>query len=395
MELIDRLAAQIRKRETRTLLRQRRCVETACAAHLRVDGSERINFASNDYLGLAAHPRLRAALAEGAARYGAGSGGSALLCGHSRVHGQLEEALAAFAGGFVDTPRALYFCTGYLANLAVLPTLANSAGRRGATIFSDALNHASLIDASRLSQACVQVYPHADTAALAALLAECETPLKLIVSDGVFSMEGDIAPLERLKALAEQYRAWLIVDDAHGFGVLGETGAGVLSAQALRSPHLIYIATLGKAAGVAGAFVVAHQIVIEWLIQCARPYLFSTAPPPALAHAVLESLALIASDEGAARRAQLQQAIARARTLLPRTRWQPLDSNTAIQPLVIGDAAQTLAVARALDAQGLWVPAIRFPSVALGAARLRISLSAGHSEDDLDQLTEALLGFAC
>jgi 8-amino-7-oxononanoate synthase len=350
------------------------------------DGREIIGFASNDYLGLAAHPALAEALAEGAHRYGAGSGGSHLLGGHSRAHAQAEDDLAAFTGGFVADARALYFSTGYMANLATLTALAG----RGTTIFSDALNHASLIDGARLSRADVQVYPHADADALDAMLAASDAPVKVIVSDTVFSMDGDIAPLARLTELAERHGAWLVIDDAHGFGVLGRDGRGAADAFGLKSEQIVYVGTLGKAAGVAGAFVVAHPSVIEWLVQRARTYIFTTASPPAIAHAVSASVKLIGGDEGRTRRAHLQQLIARTREILRATRYLPVDSHTAVQPLVIGSNEETLAVAAALDRAGLWVPAIRPPTVPAGTSRLRISLSAAHAFDDLDRLAAAL-----
>ncbi|HWX11369.1 MAG TPA: 8-amino-7-oxononanoate synthase [Trinickia sp.] len=386
MFLLDTLREGLVELDARGLTRRRRIAETPCGAHMNVDGRAIVGFASNDYLGLAAHPALAAALAEGASRYGTGSGGSHLLGGHSRAHAQLEDDLAAFCGGFVDAPRALSFCTGYMANLATLTTLAG----RGTTLFSDALNHASLIDGARLSRADVQIYPHGDTAALAAMLEASDSSVKLIVTDGVFSMDGDIAPLGRLLALAERHGAWLVVDDAHGFGALGPQGRGVLAQLALRSPHLVYVCTFGKAAGVAGAAVVAHETVIEWLVQRARPYIFTTAAPSAVAHAVSASLALIASVEGDARRTHLATLIERTRNILRETRWQPVDSHTAIQPLVIGDNETTLALAARFDAEGLWVPAIRPPTVPAGTSRLRISLSAAHSHDDLARLETAL-----
>jgi 8-amino-7-oxononanoate synthase len=386
--LFDTLKQGLADIDQRGLRRRRRIADTACAAHMTVDGRAIIGFASNDYLGLAAHETLRAALAEGARRYGAGSGGSHLLGGHSRAHAQLEDELAAFSGGFVDNPRALYFSTGYMANLAVMSTLAG----RGTLVFSDALNHASLIDGVRLSRADVQIYPHADVEALDAMLdaSSDEAATKVIVTDTVFSMDGDIAPLARLVELAERYGAWLVVDDAHGFGVLGPQGRGALAHAALRSPHLVYVGTLGKAAGVAGAFVVAHETVVEWLVQRARPYIFTTASPPAVAHAVSASIALIASDEGDARRQHLAALIETTRAMLRRTRWLPVDSHTAVQPLVIGGNEETLALAAALDSKGLWVPAIRPPTVPAGTSRLRISLSAAHSVEDLALLSDAL-----
>jgi 8-amino-7-oxononanoate synthase len=403
MHLFETLEAGLRQIDAQGLRRRRRSADSGCAAHQQIDGRPLVAFASNDYLGLASHPLLAAALAEGAARYGAGSGGSHLLGGHSRAHALLEDQLAEFSGGFVDNARALYFSTGYMANLATLGALAalgavNPGGNvstggagNGATIFSDALNHASLIDGARLARADVRVYPHADAATLATMLEDCASPVKLIVTDSVFSMDGDLAPLAALLALAERHGAWLVVDDAHGFGVLGEHGAGALEHLQLRSPQLVYVGTLGKAAGVAGAFVIAHPELVEWLVQRARAYIFTTAAPPAVAHAVSASLRLIGGEEGAARRAHLQTLIARVRRLLLDTRWQPVDSSTAVQPLIIGGNQATLDVAAALDAAGLWVPAIRPPTVPQGTSRLRISLSAGHSHDDLDRLANALL----
>lgn len=385
--LLQALERELAEVGAHGLRRVRRTADTACSAHMTVDGREIVGFASNDYLGLAAHPQLIEAFAEGARRYGSGSGGSHLLGGHSRAHAQLEEELAAFSGGFSDAPRALYFSTGYMANLAVLTALAG----RDAEIFSDALNHASLIDGMRLSRAKVHVFPHGDTEALAAQLAASTAPTKLIVTDTVFSMDGDVAPLERLLALAEAHGAWLVTDDAHGFGVLGPQGRGAPAALGLRSPQLVYVGTLGKAAGVAGAFVIAHETVIEWLIQRARTYIFTTAAPPAVAHAVSASLNVIGGAEGDARRAHLAALIERTRAMLRRTRWHALDSHTAVQPLVIGSNEATLAAMRTLDAHGLWVPAIRPPTVAPGTARLRVSLSAAHTFDDLARLEAALM----
>ncbi|QCP48010.1 8-amino-7-oxononanoate synthase [Trinickia violacea] len=386
MFILDTLKEGLADLDARGLRRRRRIADTPCGAHMRVDGRDIVGFASNDYLGLAGHPALAAALAEGAARYGAGSGGSHLLGGHSRAHEQLEDDLAEFAGGFVDAPRALSFSTGYMANLAALTALAG----RGTTLFSDALNHASLIDGARLARADVQIYPHNDAEALAAMLEASDAAVKVIVSDTVFSMDGDIAPLAALLALAERHGAWLVVDDAHGFGVLGPQGRGALAAAALRSPHLVYICTLGKAAGVAGACVIAHETVIEWLLQRARPYIFTTASPPAVAHAVSASIKIIAGQEGDARRAHLATLIERTRAMLKATRWQPVDSHTAVQPLIIGSNEAALAVAARLDEAGLWVPAIRPPTVPVGTSRLRISLSAAHSHEDLARLEMAL-----
>jgi len=387
MQLLETLEQGLQDIDARGLRRRRRTVDSPCSAHMTVDGRNIIGFASNDYLGLAAHPLLVAAIAEGARRYGAGSGGSHLLGGHSRAHAQLEDDLAEFAGGFVDNPRALYFSTGYMANLATLTALAG----RGTTLFSDALNHASLIDGARLSRADIQIYPHADAEALSAMLEASEAAVKLIVTDTVFSMDGDIAPLARLVELAEKHGAWLVVDDAHGFGVLGPQGRGAIAEAALRSPHLISIGTLGKAAGVSGAFVVAHETVIEWLVQRARPYIFTTASVPSAAHAVSASLRIIGGDEGEHRRTHLRALIGRTRDMMKRTPWLPVDSHTAVQPLIIGANDATLDIAAKLDRANLWVPAIRPPTVPEGTSRLRISLSAAHSHNDLDLLESALM----
>ncbi|BEU20066.1 8-amino-7-oxononanoate synthase [Paraburkholderia sp. 22B1P] len=387
MQLLETLEQGLQDIDARGLRRRRRTVDSPCSAHMTVDGRNIIGFASNDYLGLAAHPLLVAAIAEGARRYGAGSGGSHLLGGHSRAHAQLEDDLAEFVGGFVDNPRALYFSTGYMANLATLTALAG----RGTTLFSDSLNHASLIDGARLSRADIQIYPHADAEALSAMLEASDTAVKLIVTDTVFSMDGDIAPLARLLELAEKHGAWLVVDDAHGFGVLGPQGRGAIAEAALRSPHLISIGTLGKAAGVSGAFVVAHETVIEWLVQRARPYIFTTASVPSAAHAVSASLRIIGGDEGEHRRTHLRALIARTRDMMKRTPWLPVDSHTAVQPLIIGANDATLDIAASLDRANLWVPAIRPPTVPEGTSRLRISLSAAHSHNDLDLLESALM----
>jgi 8-amino-7-oxononanoate synthase len=387
MNLLDSLQRGLAELDAQGLRRRLRIADSACSAHMTVDGRAIVGFASNDYLGLAAHPALVAAFGEGAARYGSGSGGSHLLGGHSRAHAKLEDELAGFVGAFSDAPRALYFSTGYMANLAAMTALTD----KDATIFSDELNHASLIDGARLSRAKIEIYPHADMAALAARLDASDAQTKLIVSDTVFSMDGDLAPLAELVALAERHGAWLVVDDAHGFGVLGPQGRGALAAAALRSPHLVYVGTLGKAAGVAGAFVCAHETVIEWFVQRARSYIFTTAAPPAVAHAVSASLKVIGGDEGDARRAHLGALIERTRALLRETRWTPVDSHTAVQPLVIGGNDETLALMHALDAHGLWVPAIRPPTVPAGTSRLRVSLSAAHSFDDLARLEAALV----
>jgi 8-amino-7-oxononanoate synthase len=390
----DVLHAGLADLDAHALRRRRRVAETPCAPRMRVDGQDRIAFANNDYLGLASHPTLVEAIAEGARRYGAGSGGSHLLGGHTRAHEQLEEDLAEYAGGFAAHARALSFCTGYMANMAILTAL----GGAGATVYSDALNHASLIDGARLSRAGIRIYPHADVDALGRMLEQDATGhatnaagIKIIVTDAVFSMDGDIAPLAALLALAHRHQAWLVVDDAHGFGVHGDDGAGTVAALGLRSPLLVYMGTLGKAAGVAGAFVVAEAPVIEWLIQRARTYIYTTAAAPALAHAASASLALMRGDEGRTRRVRLRQRIDAMRAMLARTAWRLLDSRTAVQPVVVGANETVLALADSLLEQGFWVPAVRPPTVPPGTARLRLSLSADHEMADLERLGAALL----
>lgn len=386
MELLASLERDLQQLDARSLRRRRRVADTPCAPRVTVDGRDMLAFCSNDYLGLAAHPRLTAALQEGAERYGVGSGASHLISGHSRAHALLEERLAEFVSPHLEHARALYFCTGYMANLAIISALAG----RGADIFSESLNHASLIDGARLSRANVQVYPHRDTDALAVLLRNSTAPTKLVVTDSVFSMDGDLAPLPELLALCEQHGAWLVVDDAHGFGVLGAHGRGALEHFALRSPHLIYMGTLGKAAGVGGAFVAAHETVIEWLVQRARPYIYTTAAAPALAHALLASIDLIAGDEGAARRAHLQALIGQLRGALHLRDWQLMPSSTALQPIIIGSNDDALRAGAALYEQGFWVPAIRPPTVPADTARLRITLSAAHTAQDVAQLAAAI-----
>ena len=385
--LIADIRTQLDDIASRSLTRRRRSADSPCAPRQVVDGRELLAFCSNDYLGLAAHPRVVEALREGAALYGAGSGASHLVSGHSRAHAELEERLAAFEAPHLESARALYFCTGYMANLAVLTGLGATSD---AMIFSEALNHASLIDGARLARAGVTVYPHGEVAALEAQLAASEAPTKIVVTDSVFSMDGDLAPLPALLALCERHGAWLVVDDAHGFGVLGETGRGALEHFGLCSPNLVYVGTLGKAAGVGGAFVAAHEAVVELMIQRARPYIYTTAAAPALAHALLASMDIIEGDEGKERRADLRARIAQLDAGLRLERWQRPVSTTAIQPIIIGANDEAMAVAARLHEQGLWVPAIRPPTVAVGTARLRVTLSAAHTEQDVAQLITAL-----
>jgi len=364
------------------LARVRRVVEHVDGARVRVDGRELVSFASNDYLGLAGHPAIAAAAREAIGRWGVGAGASHLVSGHTRAHERLEDELAAYVAP-CDGARALSFSSGYLANLAILSTLAG----RGDVIVADRLNHACLNDGALLARAELVRYAHGDAAAAAARLAATTSGRKLVATDAVFSMDGDVAPLPELLALAERHDAWLVVDDAHGFGVLGG-GRGSLAHFGLASPRLVYMGTLGKAAGVAGAFVAAHPAVIETILQTARPYVYTTAAPPLLAEALLASLRVIRDDD--ARRTHLAALVARFRDGAAALPWQLLPSLTAIQPLVCGDSALATALSARLAERGFLVPAIRPPTVPAGTARLRISLSAGHAAGDVDALLAAL-----
>ena len=380
----DRLTAELAEIKAAGLTRRRRVLESPCGRIAAVDGKNVLNFASNDYLGLAGNAEIARALAEGAIQWGAGSGASHLVSGHLAPHEQLEQEIAAFTG----FPRTLTFSTGYLANLAVTPTLAG----RGAAVFADKLNHASLIDAMQLAKANgaeVQRYPHNDMATLEKMLAASPAANKLIVSDAVFSMDGDLAPLPLLFALAERYDAWLVIDDAHGFGVLGAHGRGCLAHFNLpASPRILLMGTLGKAAGVSGAFVAGSATAIEYLLQKGRSYIFTTAAPPAIACALSKSLEIIRN--GDALRTSLFARIAQLRDGLGGLPWALLPSPTAIQPLIVGDNEAAWALSKALWERGLWVPAIRPPTVPKGTARLRISVSAAHTEGDIDRLVDAL-----
>ena len=373
-------SAQLAQLKQDAQLRTRRTVTSAQGPRLRVAGREVLCFASNDYLGLANDARLVAAAKQGAERYGVGSGASHLLSGHSEAHALLETRLAQFVG----MESALFFGSGYLANQGILTALAG----RDDTIFADKLNHACLNDGALLSRANFKRYAHLDLAQLETLLAATPHGRKIIATDAVFSMDGDIAPLPHLLALAEKYDAWLLADDAHGFGVLGREGRGALSHFNLQSPRLVYMATLGKAAGVHGAFVAGQSQLIEWIMQKARSYIFATAAPPMLAHALLTSIDLI-EHEGA-RRERLMTSIEYLRAGLHLKRWRLAQSVTAIQPVIIGGNEETLAAAEALFARGIWAPAIRPPTVAPGTSRLRISLTAAHTQAHLDELINAL-----
>jgi 8-amino-7-oxononanoate synthase len=390
VKLLAHLDEQLALLQQRGLQRRLRIGSSACGPHMQVDGRSIVAFASNDYLGLAAHPRVMAAMREGVELYGAGAGASHLISGHSKAHAALESALAEFLTAHITQARALYFGSGYLANIGVLTALVAAHPVEETTIFSADLNHASIIDGCRLSRATTKLYAHQDMAQLARLLSESTATQKIVVTDSVFSMDGTLADLPSMLALCEQHQAWLVIDDAHGFGCLGADGAGVLQHFGLSSPHLIYMGTLGKAAGVGGAFIAAHQSVCEWLLQRARSYIYTTASPPAMAHALLTSLYLIASEEGRQRRTHLASLIAQWHKDLHLQQWQRMPSHTAIQPILLGDNQTAVAAAQALYAQGLWVPAIRPPTVPAGTARLRVSLSAAHSHEQVAHLIARL-----
>ena len=378
----DELGSALGEIEAAGLKRCRRTLAAPCGPLAVVDGQRLVSFCSNDYLGLASDPALIEAACAGARAWGVGSGASHLVSGHQSPHQTLEEQLAEFTG----FARALLLSTGYMANLAIVPALVG----RGDAVFADKLNHASLIDAVQLSRADSQRYAHGDLAMLERLLAKNSARRKLILTDAVFSMDGDLAPLPGLLELAERYDAWLVVDDAHGFGVLGEHGRGSLAHFAIdaTNPRLVYMGTLGKAAGASGAFVAGSQLVIEWLLQRARPYIFTTGASPLIACALIKSIDLIA--QGDARRAHLRALADQLRAGLAATRWRLLPSPTAIQPVIIGDNHEALRVAGALYERGLWVPAIRPPTVPKGTARLRVSLSAAHTTEQVAALIAAL-----
>ena len=384
MSLHAELAAELAEREADGLRRSRRLLESPQRARVTVDSLEYLAFCSNDYLGLAADPRLSAAANEGIARYGVGGGASHLILGHSTAHHELEEALARF----VRQPRALLFSTGYMANMGVVSALTS----RGDAIFADRLNHASLNDAALVSRAAFKRYSHNDLDALERLLKTTPARRRLVVTDAVFSMDGDIAPVASLLELCERHDAYLFIDDAHGFGVLGEAGRGTLAHFNMASDRIIYMATLGKAAGVAGAFVAGDETLIETLIQNARTYIYTTATPPLLAHVLLTSLQIIAAEEW--RRERLRALIVQLREGLAAAPWTLMSSDTPIQPLLVGGNDEALALSASLAAAGLLVPAIRPPTVPQGTARLRISLSADHEAADVARLLEALVAAA-
>ncbi len=385
---------QIADLDLQLLKRKLRTTQSPCDTKALVEGRELKAFCSNDYLGLANHPEIAKALSEGAQQYGVGSGASHLISGHSIAHDLLESRLASLQSTHIPKARALFFSTGYLANLTAVTGLARLAPQGNTSIYSAKLNHASLIDGVRLASAqtnaAVTLFDHTQLDSLTEALKKDTRPLKLIVTDGVFSMDGDLAPVKEILTIANEYDALLLIDDAHGFGVLGEQGHGILEQENICSDRIIYIGTLSKAAGVSGAFICAQADFIEWLIQKGRPYIYSTATPPAIAHALLKSLEIIESDEGKQRRTHLHRLITIWQKEMHFSKWEKMSSYTAIQPLILGSNANALMTAKLLDDVGYWIPAIRPPTVPVGSSRLRITFSANHSEDDLRALINTL-----
>jgi 8-amino-7-oxononanoate synthase len=374
------LSARLAERRAADLYRQRPLLQSPQGPRVVVDGQPLLAFCSNDYLGLANHPEVIKAWREGAERWGVGGGASHLVVGHSSPHHALEEALAEFTG----RPRALLFSTGYMANLGAVTALVG----QGDTVLQDRLNHASLLDAGLLSGARFSRYLHNDATSLETRLDKA-TGNTLVVTDGVFSMDGDLAELPQLAASARAKGAWLMVDDAHGFGTLGATGGGIVEHFGLGMDDVqVLVGTLGKGFGTAGAFVAGSEELIETLVQFARPYIYTTSQPPALACATLRSLQLLRSEHW--RREHLATLIAQFRQGAARLGLTLMDSFTPIQPILVGDAGRALRLSQLLRERGLLVTAIRPPTVPAGSARLRVTLSAAHSSAQVQQLLDAL-----
>jgi len=379
------LQAALQLRRQQHLYRTPKITNSPQSTRVISEGRELLSFCSNDYLGMANHPQVVNAFKIALDKYGVGSGASHLVCGHSRAHQILEERLAEITG----RERALLFSTGYMANIGTITALLG----KGDCVYEDKLNHASLLDGGLSSGASFKRYHHKDVERLESLLkkrvSENPTCRKLIVTDSVFSMDGDIAPIQKLSATAKKYNAWVMVDDAHGFGCIGEGGRGVLHSLSLSQQDVpIYMATFGKAVGTSGAFIAGSEELIETLIQLSRPYIYTTAMPPALAAATVESLNVIAENEW--RRDKLNALIKRFRSGAKQLSLPLMDSETAIQPIVIGDADKAVTVSEKLWSRGFWVTAIRPPTVSSGSARLRITLSALHEESEVDALLDAI-----
>jgi 8-amino-7-oxononanoate synthase len=375
------LQAQLNLRREEHLYRTRLNVASGCSSTLSVEGRSLINFCSNDYLGLASHPDISLALKQAADLYGTGSGASHLVSGHSVVHQKLEEQLAEYTG----RPRTLLFSTGYMANMGAINAL---VGRRD-LVLQDQLNHASLLDGGRLSQADFKRYKHVDMASLEQRLEQSSATRKLVVSDGVFSMDGNLAPLSEISTLAEKHNAWLMVDDAHGVGVLGPQGGGLVEQLGMNLKQVpVLVGTLGKSFGTFGAFVAGSEALIETLIQFSRSYIYTTALPPAVAAATLASLKIVRQESW--RRDKLVQLVTRFRRGAEQIGLQLGGSNTPIQPVLINNDAKVMQVGQSLRDAGFLVGAIRPPTVPVGTGRLRITFSADHSEEQVDQLVAAL-----
>jgi 8-amino-7-oxononanoate synthase len=371
----------LKEKQAQHLYRSALLTESAQQPQMKINGKEMLTFCSNDYLGLANHPDVIKAFKQAADKYGVGSGSAHLINGHSIEHQKLEEELAEFTG----RERVLLFSTGYMANMGVV----NALMERGDAIFADRLNHASLIDASILSQAKLQRYAHNDMNALNKRFANTTSNNCLILSDGVFSMDGDCAPVNELAIIAKENNAWLMLDDAHGFGVLGKKGAGLLEQQNLSQQQVpILMATLGKALGTAGAFIAGSDDLIDYLIQTARTYIYTTAMPPAIAAATRASLKLVQQEFW--RREKLDSLILQFKQGAEELGLALMPSNTPIQPILMGSSKQALTISDELKQQGLLVTAIRPPTVEKGTARLRVTFSASHSKDDIKLLLEKL-----
>ena len=373
-------AAEIEQRKRDGLYRHRRLVSGPQQPELTADGKRLLSFCSNDYLGLASDAGNIEALKNALPETGLGGAASHLVCGHHEAHHQLEERLAAFT----ERSSALFFSTGYMANMGVISALVG----RGDTVFSDKLNHASIVDGCILSRARMRRYAHGDVVALEEMLAKTDGH-KVVVTDGVFSMDGDVAPLKELARVCRAHDTLLVVDDAHGLGVLGPQGRGsVLEAGLSEEDVPVLIGTLGKAAGTSGAFVAGPEWLTEYLVQKARTYIYTTAMPPAVAVATCASLDRIEADD--ARREHLNQLVARFRAGAENLGYELMPSHTPIQPIMIGDNHAALALSQALEEQGMLVTAIRPPTVPVGQARLRVTLSAAHTTDNVDHLLAAL-----
>jgi len=385
VSLDDVLQNDLLALQQQSLYRQRKTTDGPQQVHLISNGQAVVNFCSNDYLGLANHLEIARQLQQGVDQYGVGSGAAHLVSGHSRAHHELEQVLAQYTG----RSRALLFSTGYMANLGIV----NALMTKGDSVFQDKLNHASLIDAALLSASLtgsqLKRYPHNDIHSLSRALVTSPSARKLVMSDAVFSMDGDLAKVTEMSQLCQQQDAWLMLDDAHGFGVLGETGAGIAEEFALDEQQLpVYMATLGKAMGVFGAFVAGSDVLIETLIQKARSFIYTTAMPPAMAHALITSVKI--SREESWRREKLRHLIARFRCGAEQIGLSLMPSQTPIQPIMVGDNGAAMGISQLLEEQGMLVTAIRPPTVPKGTARLRVTLSAGHEEDDIDHLLSAL-----